>query len=143
MSALYEKDFYGWCEDQARLLRENTRDNISLDFENLAEEIHDLGENKRYELVNALTLLFMHILKWEYQPSRRSPSWLNTIKHRRVRINRILNRNPSLRPQLPGCVDEAYEDARFDAAEETQLTIQTFPDEREFTVEWALNGEIE
>lgn len=141
MYTLYDRDFYGWCSDQAKDLIAGRVQN--LDLLNLAEEIHDLGENKRYELVNALTLLFMHILKWDQQPDRRSNSWLNTIKHRRIRIQRILGRNPSLRAKLSECVEEAYEDARFDAAEETQLPIENFPSDRQFTVEWALNGDIE
>lgn len=131
--SLYEKDFYGWCNDQAEELIAGRIH--SLDLLNLAEEIQDLGENKRFELVNALALLFMHILKWQYQPNLRTRSWLNTIKHRQIAIRRILERNPTLKAQLAKCVDEAYEDARFDASEETKLPLEIFPEERQFSYE--------
>jgi len=49
MSTLaYDQDFYGWTQEQARLLREHR---ISeLDFENLLEEIESMGKSEKREL---------------------------------------------------------------------------------------------
>ena len=51
---LYERDYYSWALEQAALLRE--RRIAELDFDNLAEEVEDLGRSladqleSRYEL---------------------------------------------------------------------------------------------
>lgn len=130
---LYQKDFYGWCSVQSEELLAGRIHN--LDLLNLSEEIRDLGENKRFELVNALALLFMHILKWKYQADRRTRSWENTINHRRMATKRILKRNPGLKAQVSECASEAYEDARYSASEETQLPLEIFPEEIPFSYE--------
>lgn len=46
--SLYEQDFYGWTQQQAKLLREGALDH--LDIINLAEEIQSLGKQQRQEL---------------------------------------------------------------------------------------------
>ena len=46
---LYERDFYAWTQAQARGLRRfaATRPNLPLDLPHLAEEIADLGKERR------------------------------------------------------------------------------------------------
>lgn len=138
MSTLYEKDFYGWCLEQSSCLKEGKK----LDVINLAEEIESLGNSEERALTNALELLFMHILKWKYQSRYRTKSWINTINHRRIKINKILKKNPSLQPKLKECIDDAYESARYLASDETKLELETFPETMEFTFHWAMNKEI-
>lgn len=75
---LYEADFYAWTQEQARLLRNQQWSQI--DLPNLVEEIESLGKQQRQELRNRLSVLLGHLLKWEYQPQRRSRSWLATLR---------------------------------------------------------------
>ena len=63
----YEQDFYGWTQEQARLLREGRF--AELDVANVIEEIETLGRSERRELVSRLRVLLLHLLKWQHQPA--------------------------------------------------------------------------
>jgi Domain of unknown function DUF29 len=41
------------------------------DIKNIAEEIEDIGKNLKRELESRLKILFIHLLKWQYQPGYR------------------------------------------------------------------------
>jgi len=86
-SDTYSGDFHAWAFRQAALLREGRRS--ELDWENLAEEIGDLGTSQRSELVSRLEVLLTHLLKWQFQPERRGRSWSQTIAEQRDRIGRL------------------------------------------------------
>lgn len=124
-SNLYETDFYTWTQEQASLLRD--RQWSQLDLLNLIEEIESLGKQQRQELRNRLSVLIGHLLKWEYQPQRRSRSWLATIRVQRRDTLGLLKDNPSLKAYLEDAVTEAYENGRDLAMGETDLPEQTFP----------------
>lgn len=98
MPDLYETDFYGWTQKQARLLRDGNWD--LLDIDNLVEEIESLGKQQRSELVNRLGILLGHLLKWQYQSDRRSKSWFATIREQREKIIEHIDENPSLKPYI-------------------------------------------
>lgn len=140
MSTLYEKDFYGWCLEQSTALAEGRT--VDLDIEHLKEEIESLGKGERRALYNALELLFRHLLKWEYQADYRTPSWKNTIRNQRISIKELLEESPSLKSSLQEIADKAYQKSRNEAAFETRMPVKTFPEDRNFTIEWALNFEI-
>ena len=122
---LYETDFYAWTQEQASLLRKQRWS--QLDLLNLIEEIESLGKQQRQELRNRLSVLIGHLLKWEYQSSSRSRSWLATIRVQRRDTLRLLKDNPSLKPYLEDALAEAYENGRDLAIGETDLPEQTFP----------------
>ena len=83
----------------------------------------------RRELRSRLTVLLLHLLMWRHQPSRRRPSWTRTIRTQRREIANLLEESPSLQRHLATLYPKAYEDARADAAEETDLPVATFPAE--------------
>lgn len=72
MRSLYETDFYAWTQEQADLLHSHQWS--KLDLPNLIEEIESLGKQQRQELRHRLSVLLGHLLKWQYQPERRSRS---------------------------------------------------------------------
>ncbi len=125
MKNLYEKDFYEWVQTTVKQLRD--RDLTNLDWDNLIEEIESLGKQERRELVNRLIVLLTHLLKWEYQPEKRSKSWFATIKIQRIEIARHLKNNPSLRPYISDAIVDAYEVAILEAMKETGLSSKLFP----------------
>jgi len=135
-ATLYETDFYGWIKQQVAMLRGRNVDN--LDFENLIEEVESMGRSEKRELESRLELLLMHLLKWQYQPQRRSSSWEATILEQRRKVVRHLRENPSLRGALPETYEEAYGDARLAAASETKLPRATFPTDCPWTFEQAV-----
>lgn len=75
-------DFYACTLEQARLLREG--DWQHLDVINLVEEIESLGKRQRQEL--RLGILIAHLLKWQYQPDKRSKNWQATLREQRREI---------------------------------------------------------
>lgn len=126
MQSNYENDFYGWVQTTVKQLRD--RDLTNLDWDNLIEEIESLGKQEKRELVNRLIVLLMHLLKWEYQPEKRSKSWFTTIKIQRIEIARHFKNNPSLQPYINDSIADAYEVAILEAVKETGLSSKTFPD---------------
>jgi hypothetical protein len=127
----YDKDFFAWTEEQARLLRAG--EFSQLDIENIAEEMEDMGRSIRRELRNRLAVLTMHLLKWRYQPMHRSPSWSATIREQRRQIAELLDESPSLK-RLPGQeLAKIYCSAVAKAAGDTGLADASFPVECPFT----------
>ncbi len=123
--AEYERDFYSWSIEQARLLREGRHD--ALDRDNLAEEIELLGREQFNKLVSALRVAMLHMLKWDHQPPLRSRSWVLSIEEQRLEIVDVLADNPGLKPRINEAIARAYRRARIEAAKETGLDEATFP----------------
>jgi hypothetical protein len=123
--AEYEGDFYSWTLEQARLVREGRWEGV--DRENVAEEIESLGREQFAKLESAIRVLLMHMLKWDNQPERRSRSWSLSIKAQRMQVDRVLRQNPGLRPRILEAVEEGYAQARVEAALETGLEEESFP----------------
>jgi hypothetical protein len=130
---LYETDFYAWIQEQAKLLRHQQWS--KLDLPNLIEEIESLGKQQRAELRNRLKVLIGHLLKWEYQPERRSRSWLMTLRIQRRDTQELLEENPSLKPYLEEALQKIYESGRDLAVGETNLPLKTFPENCPYTLE--------
>ena len=124
MAAKYEHDTYTWAHEQAALLRAHQVE--ELDFVNLAEEIESMGKSERRALLSQLTRLLAHVLKWEHQPERRSRSWALTIDDAQVKVERLLDDNPSLRSGIDALLSQAYEDGRRKASIDTRLAITSF-----------------
>jgi hypothetical protein len=122
---LHEQDFYAWANEQAGLLRAGRLSEA--DIEHIAEEIESMGKSEKRELVSRLTILLLHVLKWQFQPSRRSASWRASINNARDDISDHLDDNPSLQSQLAASVAAGYRRARRQAAAETELDEETFP----------------
>ena len=136
-SPLYDSDFFAWSREQAELLRAGKL--AQADIENIAEEIDSMGRTEKRELSSRLTVLLLHLLKWRYQPGKRSPSWEASIANQRDDIAEHLGDNPSLKPLLPQALATAYRKARREATGETGLPGPTFPDACPWTVEQALD----
>jgi Domain of unknown function DUF29 len=125
MSDAYETDFYAWAMEQAALLRAGRF--AAADISNIAEEIESLARGEKRELVNRLTILLLHLLKWQFQPGFRSASRSSSIREQRIRLRSHLNDNPSLKAKLDESFAEAYELAVIGAPRETGLPDSDFP----------------
>ncbi|MEA5508900.1 DUF29 domain-containing protein [Crocosphaera sp. UHCC 0190] len=125
LKVLYETDFNLWLETIANLLKNGQLD--QLDIDNLIEEIEGMSRSEKDALESNLRILLMHLLKWQYQQSKRSNSWLYTIREHRKRIQKAFKKSPSLKPYFNDIFAESYQDARELAADETGLDIKIFP----------------
>jgi hypothetical protein len=125
VSASYERDFYTWSLEQARLIREGRWD--AVDRANVAEEIESLGREQFNKLVSALRVLMLHMLKWDHQPELRSRSWALSIKAQRAELDDIIADNPGLKPRIGEAISRGYRKACIEAARETGLDEDQFP----------------
>lgn len=129
----YETDFYLWTQQQAALLRQGQLTQI--DAINLAEEVESMGKSGQRAVESFLRNIVMHLLKWKYQPERRSNSWRLSIRDGRYQVAKRLRESPSLTPKIGDMVLEEYPMARDYAAVETGLPLTTFPEPCPFTLE--------
>ena len=138
--SLYDTDYVAWLEEQAAHLRAGRLS--ALDVLNLAEELEGLARSDRHELANRLETLILHLLKWDHQPGRRSRSWQSTIVEQRIRIRRLLDESPSLRPELAEVAANVHPDAVAGANVETGLAARRFPPALPYSLEQLFEREL-
>lgn len=126
-AALYDQDFFAWLNQQAALLKSGQLN--ELDIEHLVEEVEAMGRSEKRELDSRMTILIMHLLKWQFQPSLQGKSWLLTIRNQRLDIAKVLKDSPSLKRFLENTEWQAeiWEDAVQRATIETGYTQDMFP----------------
>lgn len=137
-SSTHENDFYAWTQEQAHLLKTGQLQQI--DRQNIAEELEDMGCFEKRQLESRLEVLIMHLLKWQFQPNLRSRSWELTIKEQRLRLEKLLQKNPSLQPNLTEIIEDIYPLATLSAERETGLSL--FPETCPYTLTDILSPEF-
>jgi Domain of unknown function DUF29 len=90
---------------------------------NVIEEIESWGKQQRQERLNRLSVLIRHLLKWEYQSSMRSRSWLATIRVQRFDVSELLEENLSLKSYLEEALQKAYAKGVLLPVKETELPM--------------------
>lgn len=133
--SLYDLDFHRWGKEQADALRRRSPNEI--DWENIAEEIEGLSKQQVAELKSRYIVVLTHLLKWMFQPERRSRSWVGSVDEQRIRIVDHMAANPSLQSSDEQAFALAYRAARARAAKETKLPRSTFPEKPPFTAQQA------
>jgi hypothetical protein len=122
----YKDDLYTWVQEQVALLRAGRLDEI--DALNVAEELADVGRSEYRALESAITVLLLHLLKWDYQPKRRSRSWELSVRVQRARVTDELADNPGLKSRLFEAIERGHKYARIGALEETRLPDEAIPE---------------
>jgi hypothetical protein len=138
--SLYERDFCLWVEEQARLLKEGRLQ--QLDLVNLIDEIEDLGLHEKKAFQSNLVVVLKHLLKYQFQPRRRSRSWVSSIAEHRRRLRNDLATSPSLRPYAREQFEECYQDGRRQALIETGLAQDTLPTAPPYSLEQTLDPDF-
>jgi Domain of unknown function DUF29 len=140
-SQLYDDDYYAWVQDQVRALREHRTEEV--DWENVAEEIDDLGKSVRWSVESHLETLVEHLLKLAYTQgmirARNARLWEGTVRLARHRIRRRLAQNPSLRSKLAELFADAYGAGRIRAISRTKLPENSITATPPWTLEQALD----
>jgi hypothetical protein len=124
LPVLFEQDETAWLEIMANLAAEGRL--TEMDYRNLSEYLKDMAKRDRREVSSRLVTLLSHLLKWEYQPDRRSGSWQGTILEQRRELRKLLE-SGTLHKHAREVLEEAYADARKQAAAETGLSRGAFP----------------
>ena len=126
LPSLYEADEVAWLETMAGLIQ--TGRAAELDLPHLQEYLTDMAKRDRKEVVSRLIVLLSHLLKWEYQPDKRSESWTSTIVTQQQELLLEFETSTTLRNHAVAKLADAYAKARSRAARETKLPIETFPE---------------
>ena len=97
LKELYEKDFYLWVQENLRLLK--NREYGLVDWENLLEEIEDMGQRYLDSAVSFMVVILEHLYKWENFRYREyvGHSWISSINNARNELDTIFERHPSIR----------------------------------------------
>jgi hypothetical protein len=125
MTALYDTDLVAWACEQADLARRGSVN--ALDLAHIAEELEGMVRAEHRALASQMERLMAHLLKWQYQPKRRSKSWLRSIDDSRRQIDRLLADSPSLTSELPQVVIAEWPAAIRWAHRETGISRRAFP----------------
>ncbi|GBF79470.1 DUF29 domain-containing protein [Aphanothece sacrum] len=119
MTNLYETDFVEWTIQQAQALNDH---NIkALDWDNLKEEIEDLGKEQLHAVSSWLKRLIEHKLKLDYSPeSYPRNHWKTEINNFQDEIERRLTK--TLLNKID--IDKEYERAKRLVLSEYKLNLR-------------------
>ncbi len=140
LKSLYEQDYQLWLDSTINQLKQGDFDNLDLDL--LIEEIEEMGGSLKDALENNLIVVLAHLLKWKYQAEHRSGSWTASIKEHRRRINKSIQKHPSLKNYYEGIFEDCYAPAVDWAVEETSLSRIIFPQQCPFTSQQVIDSEF-
>lgn len=126
LSLLYERDETAWLEAMSELVAQGRY--AEMDHVHLSEYLSDMARRDRREVYSRLVVLMTHLLKWRHQPQHRSGTWRGTIRTQR-RDLRLLLESGTLANHAVSVLGDAYSDARKQAADETELALDLFPEE--------------
>src|SRR5262245_35541323 len=105
LAKLYLADETAWLEQMARLIGKRRYD--ELDYSSLKGYVEDMAIRDRREVKSRLTVLTVHVLKWTYQPKKRSRSWSGTILAQQDELTDILT-SKLLRKHAIEILGDAY-----------------------------------
>jgi hypothetical protein len=132
----YEEDYYLWTQTMVEKLK--NRDYSNVDWDNLIEEIDDMGKSQKRAVESLLLRLIEHLLKlkyWETEKERNQKHWQSEIVNFRVLLRKRLKESPSLKAILPEIYIETLADSRramsklFYLPETIELTLIQVLDE--------------
>lgn len=131
LANLYTQDETAWLEAMAEWVRR--RDLAGLDLDNLREYLTDMASRDRREVKNRLVILLADLLKWQFQPGKRSRSWRTTVLNQRQELADLAGRGV-LRALAEAVLSEAYKNAVELAASERGLPSNSFPVDSPYTI---------
>lgn len=137
LKQLYEIDDFQWLEETIKLLKNQQFKEI--DWENLIEELEDLGKEKKNAVVSLLEQVIRHLLLLEYWRSEREYNqvhWQEEIYNFRIQLKRRLTTN--LRNYLESELNSIYQDALGFVQIKTQKTVN-FPPECPYSLDQLLD----
>ena len=124
LTLLYEADETAWLDAMARIVAEGRFE--EMDHVHLAEYLSDMAKRDRREVNSRLAQLLAHLLKWYFQPGRRSKSWEKSIVLQRQKLQDVLD-SGTLRNHAAEHLVEIYAKAVHLAMVDTGLPLEAFP----------------
>ena len=139
-SAHYDNDVHAWSNQQPTLLRPHYV--AQADIENIAEEIGSIVRTEKRELVSRLTILLLHLLKWQFQPKICGGNWQLSLDERCCQAALHFAGNPSLQARLEEAMAKARHVAMLRAVPETRLSQAHFHATRLYSFEQMMDQAV-
>ncbi|KJU81845.1 protein containing DUF29, partial [Candidatus Magnetobacterium bavaricum] len=108
----------------------------------IIEELESMARRDRRELLSRLGVLIMHLLKWQYQPNRRSESWSTTIHNQRTDIDLLLADSPSLKHNIEPGIANGFITAKRGFEKETGISADKLPETCPYTLEQLMDHDF-
>ncbi|MCL1470074.1 DUF29 domain-containing protein [Argonema antarcticum] len=108
-STRYETDYHQWIKETVNQLRE--RHFHEVDWDNLIEELENMGKSDKRAVLSFLTRLLEHLLKlsyWQVEKEHSGNHWAAEIVNFRAQIQHRLEDSPSLKSELEVMYAKAY-----------------------------------
>jgi hypothetical protein len=137
----YQGDFYNWTQEQAAAIRRVAAGHVKaseIDWENVAEEIANLGRSELRAMESALVRIIAHLLKLQYSPAVESREcWQVSVDLHRDDLHRLKRDNPDLlcRIDLAGIYVSARRVANKNTQKRDSRQISTLPERNPFTLD--------
>jgi len=108
LKELYEKDFYLWVMENLRLLKEKRYEEV--DWENLLEEIEDMGRSELRSVISYISIILEHLYKLEnFKVSQEmGNSWIKSIINAREGLELMFDESPSLREKAQQELEKSW-----------------------------------
>ena len=141
LKELYQRDYNLWIEKVKERLA--ARDFHNMDWDNLLEEIEDMGASQKRALRSYYYRLVEHILKlrdWEEEKARNEIGWRVKVTNFRRAIDDILEDSPSLKNYLQDnylnwfqkVVDNYRRNKLFTVKDTTAISLEKILDDNFF-----------
>lgn len=138
---LHDRDFYLWVENQAIAIKNKNLD--AVDWENLLEEIEDMGASQKRALRSYYYRLVEHLLKlrnWKEERANNEIKWRIEVTNFRRQIKDILQDSPSLKNYLKDnhinwfniIIDNYQKNKLFDLEDITAIPLAKMMDDSFF-----------
>ncbi|MEH2111775.1 DUF29 domain-containing protein [Nostoc sp.] len=136
IKTLYESNYLQWLEETIKCLK--NRQLADIDYENLIEELEDLGKNEKRRVRSLLEQIIRHLLLyqyWDLEKPRNTNHWAAEIISFRNQLNEDLSAN--LRNHLEENFSIIYSNALDYVKAKTNLT--NLPELCAYTLEQILD----
>ncbi|WP_345780596.1 DUF29 domain-containing protein [Sulfurihydrogenibium sp.] len=100
LKQLYDKDYPLWVDINLQLLKDKAYELV--DWDNLLEEIEDMGARHLEACISYLAVILEYLYKWDNFKNlaggeKAGNKWIRSIKNARYDINRMFRRYPSFK----------------------------------------------
>ena len=153
LKSLYDKDYPLWVERNLEFLQKRRYDEI--DWENLLEEIKDMGRRDLDACISYLAVILEHLYKWDHYRhltkggvKKGGKGWVRSIRNARWEIELLFEESPSLKKMLPKELPKAWKKARIRIVKsieilgEEKISLEDIPLECPYTYEEALYRDV-
>jgi hypothetical protein len=94
-------------------------------LEGLDQLIDSMSKIAIREMRSHLLIIMIHVLKWKYQPQKRSRSWFKSIRNARREIGEVQEETPSVtKEKIEFEWEKVFQNAILDASDEINLDKQ-------------------